>query len=117
MNRPVLTSILFGKGTIATASALLSPRLIRRLLFVLLGLGFLHLFAAAAVAAGSGVEVSSTLQANFMYDLVADRTRLIQVSLVVVALGCAFGRARLSERIEDCEAKTVGLSAGAIIPH
>jgi hypothetical protein len=36
-----------------------------------------------------GGEGSSFLQANVIYELVADRARMIQVSLVIVALGCA----------------------------
>lgn len=45
------------------------------------------LFSADYASAGeSGVPL---LQANIIYELVADRARMIQVSLVIVALGCA----------------------------
>ena len=62
---------------------------LRRLLLFVLSLTCLHLIATAAFAAGSGVDSAATLQANFMFDLVADRARMIQVSVVFVALGCA----------------------------
>jgi hypothetical protein len=74
-----------------TMTPLFSPRLGRRVLLVLLGLFCLHVFAAAAVASGPAVETIATtpfLQANFVYDLVADRARMVQVSLVFVTLGC-----------------------------
>ena len=35
------------------------------------------------------VASAAELQANVIYELVADRSRMIQVSLVFVALGCA----------------------------
>jgi hypothetical protein len=45
------------------------------------------LFCADVASAGEpGVPL---LQANLIYELVADRARMIQVSLVIVALGCA----------------------------
>ncbi len=64
-----------------------SPLFGRVLFFALLGLGCLLLFAGSAPAAQMGS--SPVLQANIIYDFVADRTRLIQVSLVMVTCGCA----------------------------
>lgn len=54
------------------------------LVLVLLALCCLPLFAAAVFAADTPI-----LQANVMYELVSDRARLIQVSLVIVVIGCA----------------------------
>ena len=51
---------------------------------VMVALSCLFLFPEFASAEGS-----LSLQANFLSELVGDRARLIQVSLVVVALGCA----------------------------
>ncbi len=73
-------------------NAFLSPRLIRRLLLLLLGLGCLCLLAATASASPPSVEGAASmpiLQANIIAELVSDRARLIQVSLVIVTLGCA----------------------------
>lgn len=72
-------------------NTVLPHRWFRRLLVLFFGLGCLHLFAAAAAAAPC-VDVSGSLpvlQANLLYELFADRTRMIQVTLVFVALGCA----------------------------
>ena len=46
----------------------------------------LPLFADSAAAAEMGAPI---LQANIIFELVADRARMIQVSLVFVVLGCA----------------------------
>lgn len=66
-------------------NAVLSLRSAGWLLLFLLSLACLPMFAGPASAAGNG----TFLQANFMLELVADRARLIQVTLVVVATGCA----------------------------
>jgi hypothetical protein len=65
-----------------------SPRCFRWLMLLLLGLGCLPLFAVSAFAADAATTIP-ILQANFLYDVVADRTRLIQISVVIVAIGCA----------------------------
>jgi hypothetical protein len=69
-------------------NAIFPSRSVRWLMLLLLGLGCLPLFAASAFA-GDAASTLPVLQANFIYELVADRSRLIQVSLVIVALGCA----------------------------
>lgn len=64
-----------------------ASRFVQGLLLLLLGAGCLFLFAGAAPAAE---EISMPIvQANFIYELAADRARMIQISLVFVALGCA----------------------------
>jgi hypothetical protein len=55
----------------------------RRWLVILLVCVFGLPDAAAAADAHIG------LQASMFYELVADRARMLQVSLVIVALGCA----------------------------
>ena len=73
-------------------NALFSARNVRWLMLFVIGLGCLIVFAASASAAGPSVDTAAampTLQANIFWELVADRTRLIQVSLVIVAFGCA----------------------------
>jgi hypothetical protein len=73
-------------------NALLSLRSIRWLMLLVIGLGCLPVFAVSAFAAAPCVDTAAAmpaLQANFLFELVADRTRLIQVSLVIVAFGCA----------------------------
>ena len=72
-------------------NAYLSRGNIRCVLLCLAGLGCLPLFAASALAAGASPDLADVgfLQANFIFDMVSDRARLIQVSLVIVALGCA----------------------------
>ncbi|MBM3995880.1 MAG: hypothetical protein FJ303_17265 [Planctomycetes bacterium] len=60
---------------------LFSPRHFFVLFLALLGIAW---FATAAFAGDSAI-----LQANVIYELVADRGRMIQVSLIFVALGCA----------------------------
>ena len=67
---------------------LLSPRSVRWLMLFLLSLGCLPLFTATAFAAGDATAMP-TLHANIIYEFASDRGRMIQVSLVVVALGCA----------------------------
>jgi hypothetical protein len=52
--------------------------------FLACALGLLLLPAAASAQDGGSI-----LQANVIYELVADRARMIQVSLVFVVLGCA----------------------------
>jgi hypothetical protein len=63
-----------------------ASRLVPCLLLLMLGVGFLFLFAGAAPAAEGA---AAALQANIIYELAADRSRMIQISLVFVALGCA----------------------------
>lgn len=58
---------------------------VRRLLLLLLGVCALLLCASPALA----TEPALNLSANFMMDLVGDRSRLLQVSLVCVVFGCA----------------------------
>jgi hypothetical protein len=71
-------------------NSLLSPSSVRQLLILLIGVALLPLFAASACAAGPSVDAAMPiLQANLIFDLVSDRARLVQVSLVFVALGCA----------------------------
>jgi hypothetical protein len=72
-------------------NGLISPRLVRQLTLVILSLVLLHLVAAAALAAdASGASDSmQVLQGNFIYELVGNRSRMIQISLIFVALGCA----------------------------
>jgi hypothetical protein len=53
---------------------------------LLFGAGCLFFFAGAAPASEGSVPV---LQANIIYELAADRARMIQISLVFVAIGCA----------------------------
>lgn len=60
-----------------------ASRILPCLLMMLLGTGCLFLFAGAAEGA------APILQANIMYELAADRSRMIQMSLVFVAIGCA----------------------------
>jgi TRAP-type C4-dicarboxylate transport system permease small subunit len=66
-------------------NAMLPPRFAIWLTLIILGLAYLPMFAGSAFGAESGTH----LQANFMLGLVADRARMIQVTLVVVATGCA----------------------------
>jgi hypothetical protein len=69
-------------------NTVLSPRSIRFLFLFALGLVCLGLFAAAGRAAEASAA-TPLLQANFLFELVADRARLIQVSLVFVVCGIA----------------------------
>jgi hypothetical protein len=70
-----------------------SPRLLGWPMLLLLGLSCLPFFAAGAFGAAPSVDVpldsAPHLQANFIFELVSDRPRLIQVSLVAVAFGVA----------------------------
>jgi hypothetical protein len=73
-------------------NALLSPWMVRSLVLLAIGLGCLSVFAGAASAAPPSADAAASvpiLQANFFYELVSDRARLIQISLVIVAFGCA----------------------------
>ncbi len=56
--------------------------------WLLLALLCLPIVAAPSFAADA-LHASMTLHANFIMDLVSDRARLIQVSLVAVVLGCS----------------------------
>lgn len=66
-------------------NAVLSPRVVQGLMLAALCLAFWSLSACTALAA----DAMPTLQANIVFEFVSDRARMIQVSLVVVALGCA----------------------------
>jgi len=62
----------------------------RWLLLALLVLFCLPWLAADASAFAADPGVSSlNLQANIVWDFMADRSRMIQISIVVVAFGCA----------------------------
>jgi hypothetical protein len=67
--------------------SLIASHSMRWLLPFALAVFCLSLFAAGALAAEAPVVASASLQANFLLELVADRARLIQVSLVMVAAG------------------------------
>jgi hypothetical protein len=69
-------------------NAMFPPRVFRCLVLLAIGVGCLPLFAAPAFA-GDTAASGSFLQASFIYELVSDRARLVQVSLVIVAFGCA----------------------------
>ena len=47
------------------------------------------LLSAVPLFAADSVHTATTLQANFMMDFVADRSRMIQVSVVAVVVGCS----------------------------
>jgi hypothetical protein len=66
----------------------------RWLFLLLFALGCLLMFAPAGLAAdlpsnGEAISLTPTIQANILQELVGNRTRLIQVSLVCVVLGCS----------------------------
>lgn len=63
-------------------NALLAPRW-----FLIAFLCFLGLALSANVA--SAAEFGVMLQGNLVYEFVADRSRMIQISLVIVVLGCS----------------------------
>lgn len=69
-------------------NAMLSPRSFRWLLLFAVALGCLPLFAATAMAADAS-RSSFILPANLVFEFVADRARMIQVSLVFVICGIA----------------------------
>ena len=69
-------------------NAKLPPPSVRWLMLFVLGVSCLPLFAATAFAAGDATAMP-TLHANLVYEFASDRARMIQVSLVFVALGCA----------------------------
>ncbi|MSQ95610.1 MAG: hypothetical protein EXR98_13765 [Gemmataceae bacterium] len=62
-----------------------SPRSVKWLIPAVLGVACVFLGPSVSLAAYS----APTLQADLIYELVADRARMIQISLVVVAFGCA----------------------------
>jgi hypothetical protein len=70
-------------------NAILSPQSVRWLLLLLLSVCLVPVFASAVFAATADPPVGTFLQANTFFELVSDRARLIQISLVIVALGCA----------------------------
>jgi hypothetical protein len=53
---------------------------------VLFALACLFLFAGGVMAAETA---SPFVQANVIFDFAADRTRMIQATVVIVVLGCA----------------------------
>jgi hypothetical protein len=61
-----------------------SAQTLRWLFFVVLSLCNLPLFAGVADAASMPI-----LQANAILDFASDRAHMIQISIVVVAIGCA----------------------------
>jgi hypothetical protein len=63
-----------------------APRSQRWLMLALLALTCLPLFAAVSFAADAATPI---LPASILSEIVSDRARLIQISLVIVALGCA----------------------------
>ena len=67
-------------------NAILSPPSLRCVMLVLFGLLCVPLFASPAFAAATSTPI---LQANLMTEIMGDRARMIQISLVIVALGCA----------------------------
>jgi hypothetical protein len=69
-----------------------SPGSVRWLLLLVLSLACVALCAGDAMAAELSSEAfasSPILQASILHELVGNRARLIQVSLVIVAFGCA----------------------------
>jgi len=69
-------------------NATLTPRCVCACLLSLFILCCLSWFGGAAWAAESGAS-GPMLQANIIWEFASDRSRLIQVSCVVVALGSA----------------------------
>ncbi len=63
-----------------------ASRFLRCVLLLLFGAGCLFFFAGAASAGETSAPV---LQASIIYELAGDRARMIQISLVFVAVGCA----------------------------
>jgi hypothetical protein len=72
-------------------SASLSSPVLRWLLIGLCVLSCVPLCAVEVAAAESGLEPAfgASLQANIVWEFASNRARMIQVSLVIVALGCA----------------------------
>jgi hypothetical protein len=69
-------------------NAVFSHQLLRILIVVLLALvGFFVCVPAAPAAAFA--QDAPAFHSNIIYDLLANRSRMIQVSLVIVGLGCA----------------------------
>lgn len=65
---------------------MIASRFVQCVLLLLFGVGCVFLFAGAAPAA----ELSAPIvQANLVYEFASDRARMIQISLVFVAIGCA----------------------------
>jgi hypothetical protein len=67
-------------------SARSSPRLLPILFWLVLGCAF---FFTSPLLAADGESSGWMLQANAYLQVVADRSRMIQVSLVCVLFGCA----------------------------
>ena len=63
-----------------------APRSPRWLMLALLALTCLPLFAVAAFAADVATPI---MTASMLSEIVGDRARMIQISVVFVALGCA----------------------------
>lgn len=71
-------------------NAIVSSPVLRWLLVCLLAISCLPLVAAEACAGPSLDAGSGTiLHANVVWEFASDRSRMIQMSLVIVALGCA----------------------------
>jgi hypothetical protein len=67
-------------------NATLHPRSFRWLMFFVVSACCLPLFAVSASAAEAAMPI---LQANVVYEFASDRGHMIQISVVIVALGCA----------------------------
>ena len=67
-------------------NALFSPRSIRCLLLFALAAALLPLFTVS-VQAGENPVVATSLQASLFMELVGNRARLVQVSVIFVAFG------------------------------
>ena len=75
-------------------NASLSPRPICIFLLILLGLGCLSLLAPPLMATDTDLIIQNTapataVQASALKDVLGNRSRMIQASLVLVVFGCA----------------------------
>lgn len=67
-------------------NAIFSPLTLRCLMLMILGLVGLAVLSCSASAAEPSAPF---LQGNLVFEMVSNRSRMIQVSLVCVAFGCA----------------------------
>ncbi len=74
-------------------NTVLSHQSIRWLMLFVLSLACVPLFTSIAFAASVTLDATTiaipVLQANLVYEFASDRGRMIQISLVFVAVGCA----------------------------
>jgi hypothetical protein len=70
-------------------NTLFAPQSIRWLVLFALAVGCLPLFTSGAAAADAPLLASASFQGNIIFELVSDRARLLQVSIVFVAFGIA----------------------------